>query len=167
MPVLIETPRLQMREFTLDDAEAVLAFATNDQVNRYTGESVAIDTVDKVRELIQNVWLAEYAEYGYGRYALVHKGDDRVIGFCGPKFVKEVGRPDLGYRMLPEYWGQGLGFEAATAALAYCRETLELHDIYADVLIDNVASCRILEKIGFQNRTRMEEDGLVFYRYEP
>lgn len=164
MTILIDTPRLQMREFTLDDAEAVLAFSIP-EVTRYTGDEGTVQTLDDARRIIREIWLREYQENGYARYALVHKADNRVIGFCGLKFEPHLGGPDLGYRMLPEYWGQGLGLEAAKAALEYGQQVLKLDPIYAEVVEENHASRRIIEKLGMVWQTQYEEDGEQIHRY--
>ncbi|MBY6188156.1 GNAT family N-acetyltransferase [Marinobacter hydrocarbonoclasticus] len=164
MAIKIETPRLLMREFTLDDAEAVLAFSTL-EVTRYTGDAGAVKSVDDARHIIRDIWLTEYQQHGYARYALVHKTDQRVIGFCGLKYERHLGGPDLGYRMLPEYWGQGLGLEAAKAALEYGQQVLKLNPIYAEVVKQNTASRRIIEKLGMIWQMEYEEDGEQILRY--
>ncbi|WP_035387500.1 GNAT family N-acetyltransferase [Ferrimonas senticii] len=146
---LIVTPRLAMRRFTLDDAEAVLGFSGNTQVTRYTGDAGMVKTLEDAKRIIETIWLAEYAEHGYARYALLDKARDRVIGFCGWKFEQEVNLPDLGYRLLPQYWGQGLGMEAASAAMVYGRDTLGFSEVSAELVPENLGSKRIIERLGF------------------
>lgn len=164
--VLIETPRLYMREFTMDDALAVHEFGSNEEVTRYTGDAGSVESLQDAKKIIEKVWLAEYKKYGYARYALVHKSDDRVIGFCGLKFEEEMGLPDIGYRMLPEYWGRGLATEAARATLEYARTELGLGRIVGLAVVENVASNRVLEKIGMRIVATFEEDGFTINRYE-
>ena len=165
MSLITETKRLLIRKFVPDDAEAVYTFGSCKETSRYTGDKQIISSVEDALKIIQDIWLPEYEKYGYSRNALVHKGDNRVIGFTGMKFIPEEGMPDLGYRMLPKYWGNGLGFEAASATLDHARDHLKLKDIFADVLPDNLASCRILEKLGFQFSSRFSEDDLTVIRY--
>ena len=118
------------------------------------------------KRLIRNVWLNEYKKYGYARYALIHKGDQKVIGFCGVKFETDLGLPDIGYRMMPEYWGRGLGTEAVRAALKYAREVLGLQEIVGEVVDQNVASNKLLLKVGFRLVDSYEKDGFIINRYE-
>ena len=118
------------------------------------------------KRLIRNVWLNEYKKYGYARYALIHKGDQKVIGFCGVKFETDLGLPDIGYRMMPEYWGRGLGTEAVRAALKYAREVLGLQEIVGEVVDQNVASNKLLLKVGFRLVNSYEKDGFTINRYE-
>lgn len=164
--ILIDTPRLQMREFTLDDAEAVVEFNANEEVTRYTGDAGMVKTLEDAKGVITDVWLAEYKKYGYARYALIHKGDNKIIGFCGVKFLEEEGLPDVGYRMLPEYWGQGLGTEAVQATMDYARDTLGLTKIIAEAVVENTASNHILKKVGLRHVDTYERDGFMLNRFE-
>ena len=159
MKALIKTPRLLMRKFCLEDVDAVFEFSSNADVTLYTGDADSVKTRNDALKIITDIWLPEYKKYGYGRYALVHRESGLVIGFCGLKYIPEHERADLGYRMLPEYWGQGLGFEAAAAALEYGRRTLGLKSIFAEADADNVASNRILERIGLKLTRQHDEYG--------
>ena len=166
MTTLIETERLKMRKFNLEDIDAVFEFCTCPEVTRYTGDAGTVTKKTDAERLIRNVWLAEYKKYGYARYALVYKSDNKVIGFCGARFEPELGCPDIGYRMLPEYWGKGLATEAVTAALKYARETLGLERIVGEVDVENTASNKLLLKLGFQLTETYEKEGVFINRYE-
>ena len=166
MCILIETERLQMREFTLDDVDAVYEFSTCSDVTRFTGDEGIVRNKKDAERLIRTVWLNEYKKYGYARYALIHKGDQKLIGFCGVKFEPDLGLPDIGYRMMPEYWGKGLGTEAVRATLKYAREVLGLQEIVGEVVDQNVASNKLLLKVGFRLVDSYEKDGFTVNRYE-
>ncbi len=166
MSTLIETARLIMREFTLDDVDAVYEFSTCPETSRYTGDLGLVKTKLDAENVIKEVWLAEYKKYGYARYALVHKVDQRVIGFCGVKFETSLRCPDIGYRMLPEYWGAGLGTEAVGTALKYARNYLGLNKIVGEVAEENVASNKLLLKLGFHLVDTYEKGGFTINRYE-
>lgn len=164
--ILIETARLQMRKFELQDAEAVLAFSRDPQVTRYTGDKGEVKTLDDAKRVIEQVWFKDYRTYGYGRYALVHKADNKVIGFCGLKYLPEFEMADLGYRMLPDYWGQGLGMECAQAALCYGFDKLELDKVFAMADVENTGSNRILQKLGFIDLGESDYHGHRVITYE-
>ncbi|WP_462156693.1 GNAT family N-acetyltransferase [Pseudoalteromonas sp. GB56] len=166
MNILIDTPRLQMREFCMEDAEAVLAFNANEEVTRYTGDAGLVKTLEDAKKVISEIWLSDYSKYGYGRYALIHKADNKIIGFCGLKYDPELPGTDLGYRMLPEYWGQGLGYEAAKAAFDYGLETLKLTHIIAEADTANLGSIKIIENLGFTLCDKYEKWGHPLLRYE-
>lgn len=164
--VLIDTERLQLREFTPHDAGAVYEFQTNPDVTRFMGGDGAVETVADAERIIRDIWLVEYEKYGYARYAMVHKGDRKVIGFCGLKFYPNVGLPDIGYRMLPHYWGQGLATEAAFAVLDYSREVLDIEKVFAEVVEENSASVNVLEKLGLRHVDTYQKYGFTVRRYE-
>jgi RimJ/RimL family protein N-acetyltransferase len=166
MTILIETPRLKMRQFTLDDLDAVYAFSINEEVTKYTGDLGMVKTKQDAIDVITHVWQAEYKKYGYARYALLCKETDKVIGFCGIKYLPEEQRPDVGYRMLPEYWGKGLGFEAVKATMDYAKTVLKLDNIMAEAVVENIASNKILLKVGLKHVDTYERDGLTLNRYE-
>ncbi|SFC61230.1 GNAT family N-acetyltransferase [Pseudoalteromonas denitrificans] len=166
MTILIETPRLIMREFTLDDLDAVYEFSVNEDVTKYTGDLGMVKTKQDAKDVITNVWQAEYKKYGYARYALVYKENNHVIGFCGIKYLPEENRPDVGYRMLPEYWGKGLGLEAVRATMDYANNTLKLENIMAEAVVENIASNKILLKVGLKHVDTYERWGFKLNRYE-
>ena len=166
MTILIETPRLKMRKFTLNDLDAVYEFSSNEDVTKYTGDIGMVKNKQDARDVITHVWQAEYKKYGYARYALICKTTDKVIGFCGIKYLPEEQRPDIGYRMLPEYWGKGLGFEAVKATMDYATNVLKLDNVMAEAVIENVASNKILLKAGFKHVDTYEREGFTLNRYE-
>lgn len=91
--------------------------------------------------------------------------EQKLIGFCGLKYLQDLDVVDVGYRLLPEYWGRGLATEAVLASVEYGFDVLDLDHIIALVLPENVASIRILEKIGMQLEAEFDYDGHKTLRY--
>jgi len=164
--ILIETARLQMREFTPDDLDAVYEFTSHAEVSKYTGDAGLVKSKFDAMSIIKNVWMADYKRYGYGRYALIYKAEQKIIGFCGVKFEQKLNGTDLGYRLLPEYWGKGLAFEAATAMMDYAQKELALTRILADAVDENVASHKILIRLGFNKVQSVTKQGVTSHYYE-
>lgn len=151
-----ETGRLQHRAFAPDDAESVFAFNASPEVMRYTGEPLWPSVA------VTRARLADYPDFerhGYGRWGLIHKADQRIIGFSGFKWIEELQAPDLGYRLLPEYWGQGLATESGRACIEFGFEQMGFTRIVASVMPGNAASVRVLEKLGFAEIDRELVDG--------
>ncbi len=163
---LIETPRLAMRHFTIEDAASVFAFNSDPKVLRYLGEADKTCSLEEAETVIKDIWLREYQQYGYARYALVHKHDKQVIGFCGFKFEVDEGYPDIGYRIMPKYWNRGLVSEACSALMPYGRNELGLEKVIAMAAVDNIASNRIIQRLGFNRVARFEHAGMPHYRYQ-
>jgi RimJ/RimL family protein N-acetyltransferase len=157
-----ETSRLQHRALSVDDAKFFYALNSHPDVMRWTGES-PLSSLDAAREAIVNY--PDFDARGYGRWACVLKETGAVIGFCGLKYLPDLDAVDVGYRFLPQYWGQGLATEACRASLEFGFTTLHLDQIIALVLPENVASIRVLEKAGMQADGQFVYDALHALRY--
>lgn len=165
-PAPIETGRLVLRPFTLDDAEAWLPLISLPEIIRYTGDTPA-GSVDEARELLRTRPLRDYEQYGFGRLAVVEKASGRLVGFCGFKYVVELGEVDIGYRFLPDCWGKGYATESAGALMRDGRRELKIRRVVGTVHPDNPASGRVLEKLGlrFERLLEPDEDGVGFLLY--
>ncbi len=155
MAELIKTARLQLRPFTAADAPAMFRLGCDPVVMRYIG-SPPMQSEDEALVYLQSHPLADYQRTGFGRLAMVWPVTGEIIGFCGLKWVDEINGFDLGYRLLPAYWGQGLAVEAAFGVLAdarvrslRCPQGTTQQQIYGLVHPDNQGSIRVLEKLGF------------------
>ena len=157
-----ETSRLQHRAFTVDDAGAFFALNSHPEVMRFTGEP-PLPSLEAAREAIASY--PDFDTVGYGRWACVLKETRTIIGFCGLKYLPLLDAVDVGYRFLPEYWGRGLATEACRASLEFGFDTLQLERIVGLVLPENVASIRVLEKVGMQADGRVVDDGELVLRY--
>ena len=107
----LETERLKLRWHTHDDLEVMYILNTDPDVIRYADDPVK--DMDEARQRLEEGPLADYQKYGYGRFAVELKETGEVIGFCGIKYLPEIDLPEVGYRYLKEYWGKGIGTEAA------------------------------------------------------
>lgn len=149
MNIIIETERLLLREFNVTDAAAVYEFNSNKEVHKYTGDEV-VQSLNRAKEIITDIWLKDYKKYGYGRWAVFYKPEGKVIGFAGLKYLPKIGETDIGFRILPKYWGQGIVSEASKEIIKYGFEKLALERIIGIALPENIGSWKILKKIGLQ-----------------
>ena len=161
--VLIETERLILRESVVSDAPNLFEMNSDPEVLKYTGD-VAFTSVEETEELIRNY--VDYKKYGYGRWTTIVKATNEVIGFCGLKYLEDIHETDLGYRWKRNHWGKGYATEAGVACLQYGFEKLGLAQIVAQVLKDNKASVRVLEKLGMRywKQLHTEENPGLLYR---
>ena len=154
---ILETERLLLREFDEGDAEAFYRLGSDPTVTRYTGDG-GLKDVEHAREVLRSRPIADYQKHGFGRWACVLKVSGVVIGFAGLKYLDDLGDVDIGYRLLPAYWGKGLATEACRPILEYGFAHCGLEHIIGLVDPENVASVRVLEKLG------LTLVGLVDYR---
>ena len=157
-----ETARLIHRAMVPGDAEAFYALNSHPDVMRYTGEP-PIASLEDARAAIEHY--PDFRTVGYGRWGCVLKGTGELIGFCGLKYLDDLDEVDVGFRLLPEYWGRGLATEACRASLAFGFETIGLASVIALVLPENGASVRVLEKCGMTCRCTVNYDGLDALKY--
>jgi RimJ/RimL family protein N-acetyltransferase len=164
---ILETQRMLLREFDEGDVEPFYRMGSDPAVIRYTGDpGGGFTSVEHALEVLHSHPIADYRKYGFGRWACVLKASGAVIGFAGLKYLPDQQEVDLGYRLLPAYWGQGLATEACRAVLDYGRTRLGIGRIIALVDPENVASVRILQKLGLTPAGQGEYLGKCFARYE-
>lgn len=161
--VQLETERLILREMVVDDAPDMFEMDIDPEVYKYTGDVVPADVSDTI-ERITNY--PDYKKYGYGRWTTILKKTNEIIGWCGLKYLDDIHETDIGYRWKRKHWNKGYATEASIACLKYGFEELRLEQIVAQVLEDNGASIRVLEKLGMQYWKVLdtEENPGLFYR---
>jgi [ribosomal protein S5]-alanine N-acetyltransferase len=152
----LETKRLLLRRFDEDDAEAFFMLNSDPQIVRYTAQKALVSVEESMRVLNSEDFRAD-EKLGLGRFACVEKNSGRVVGLVGLKRVAGLDCVDIGFRFLSEVWGKGVATEAAAAVIKYGHEQLMLKQIVATVFPENIASIKVLEKLGlsFQRRIRL------------
>ena len=118
------------------------------EVLKYLHEPLLRDEAH-AREILTNIILPQY-EKQLGRWATFTKESHEFIGWCGLKYRPELEEIDLGYRFMQQYWGRGYATEAAKHTLDHGFRTLKLKRITGRARIENIASLKVLEKIGMQ-----------------
>lgn len=152
--VFIETPRLLLREIIAQDAERIFLMDSNVEVMQYLGVK-PVTTLEESEQTIKKI-RKQYQENGIGRWAVIEKESNLLIGWSGLKVLTEPvnGYKDIyeiGYRFLPESWGKGYATESGRAVLDYGFNQMKLDIIYAYADIENADSCKILkDKFGFE-----------------
>lgn len=160
----LETKRLHMRLFTLDDLQVMYKLCTDPDVIRYA-DTPAKD-IQEAQQRMEQGPLADYQKYGYGRFAVELKSSGEVIGFCGIKYLPEIDLPEVGYRYLKEYWGLGIGTEAALACVEFARTDLNIKKLIALIIPENTASIRVAEKLGMTRGPLIHIYDVDAYQYE-
>ncbi|MEM1054411.1 MAG: GNAT family N-acetyltransferase [Bacteroidota bacterium] len=144
---LYTTARLTVRRLTEADAPFALDLLTEPAWIRYVGDR-GVRTVADARHYLHTGPMASYAAYGHGLYRVALTATDEPIGICGLLRRDGLEHADLGYAFLEAYHGHGYATEAARATLEHARLDLGIDRVLAITTEANVASQRVLEKIG-------------------
>lgn len=147
--------RMVFRAWREGDLECFHTLCSDPQVMRHVGDGRAWSR-ERTAEFIASAG-ETLRRKGYCQWALIHKADRQLIGYCG--FVASQAEPEIGWRLSPRYWGRGLATEAARAALRHGFETLGFQRVLATVQEGNVASIRVVEKLGMQPLGRFRRSG--------
>lgn len=150
MQIIFETPRLILRRFTIADAYLIQQLNSDAEVLKYLHER-PLETIDQAKNIITTLILPQYKK-NLGRWALNTKNNDEFIGWCGLKYMSDLDEIDLGYRLKRSAWGKGFATEAAMNTLEYAFKKLQLKLITGRAHIENIASLKVLEKIGMKFR---------------
>ena len=144
MNVILETERLLLRTFTMDDVQLIYELNQDPEVIKYTLDP--IKDLNHASEILEKTILPQYVLYNHGRWAVHTKHNLGFIGWCGLKARPERNEIDLGYRFIKSSWGKGYATEAAFASLNYGFNTLQLPRIVGRAMPQNVGSIKVLEK---------------------
>ena len=169
MTKILETERLILRKWTLDDAPNLFEICADADVMKYLGTGKPYETVEQANDFLR--WAENYQkENGFCRWAVLLKKDKEIIGSCGfarPHGMEEI---ELGYLLAKKFWGKGFATEASLACLQYGFEQLKFKETIAITDLENVASQKVLEKIGFTKRGIEKidgEDNLIYVAKNP
>lgn len=163
MKEILQTERLLLRELNPDDAENFYKLNLNPNVIKYTGNS-AFKDIDEAKEFLENY--QDYKLNGFGRWAVIEKSTNEFLGWCGLKYDKNLDETDIGFRFFEEHWNKGLATESAKACIDYGFENLNLKTIIGRAISENIASIKVLEKIGLKFEREFDFDesnkGLIY-----
>jgi len=165
MKTILETNRLLLREFNISDAESFYELNLNPNVIKYTGNS-AFKDIDEAKAFLENY--SDYQRNGFGRWAVINKSTEEFLGWCGLKYDEDLNETDIGFRFFEHFWNKGFATESAKACIGHGFEKLNLKTIIGRAMKENIASIKVLEKIGLQYEKDFNFDGLegVIYKIE-
>jgi RimJ/RimL family protein N-acetyltransferase len=145
MPIL-ETPRLILREFQLEDVDALALILSDPETMRFYPKPFDRRGVEE--------WITRnrqrYSKDGHGLWAMILKASGELIGNCGLVLqeVDGANEIEIGYHVRRDHWGQGLATEAARACRDFGFEQLPVERLISLIRPENIASRRVAEKNG-------------------
>ncbi len=164
---MIQSPRLTMHLLTAADANLMLQLLNEPSFIANIADR-GVRTAEQALRYLQEGPLASYQQHGFGMYRVERRADGITLGLCGLVFRPYLAKPDIGYAFFPQFFGQGYASEAAQAVFTYGKNVLELPEIVGIVSPDNLASKKVLEKIGLikSHQIQNPEQQLLDYYVE-
>jgi ribosomal-protein-alanine N-acetyltransferase len=159
----ITTPRLILRAFSKKDTEAMYQILKEKEVLRYFPPTDPPPR-DRVERMIGGL-LKHWQERGYGLWAVEAKASGELLGRCGLQWLPDTEEVEVDFILGKPFWGQGFATEAGRASLQYGFEQLGLEKVVGIAHVENIASQRVLEKLGMARLEQKEFFGIECYRY--
>lgn len=155
---VVETPRLILRQWKAGDKRPFARINADPKVMEFFPARLTRAQSDALVAKID----AHFRKHGFGMYAVELRSTKAFIGFIGlnvPSFRAHF-TPcvEIGWRLCPDAWGQGLATEGALALLKYSSEVLALDDLVSFTVPANTRSRRVMEKLGMSHDPREDFD---------
>ncbi len=155
MSFQIQTERLVLRDVREADLPVLIAQAAEPEARRGILAYQADENYNRMCLLAAIEWAREARRKQY-TLSVVRKSDRALIGSCSIAHVKKDSiETALGWHYGVRYWGSGYATEAARALLYIGFAIGDVAEIYADCFADNLASIRVMEKIGMSSRQNL------------
>ena len=155
---ILETERLVLRHFTVDDSAFILRLVNEPSWLQYIGDR-GVRTLDDARSYLIKGPIQMYAQFGFGLYLTELKSDGTPIGLCGLIKRDSLEDVDIGFAFLPEHCSKGYAYESAAGVLAYASKQLGLKRVVAITTEDNTASLRLLDRLGLKLESKVTLTG--------
>jgi len=156
--------RLSLRPFTHADVEEAFGWFGDPEVMRFTPTGPDRNQ-DQTRERLKQ-YRGHQVRHGFSKWLIQEKSSGKAIGDSGLLILEEVGPlPDLGFRFAKPYWQRGFATEVAAAWIRVAFDEFGLDRLTAFAHVDNLASLRVLEKVGFRMQKREPVMGMDSFTY--
>lgn len=157
MPVILETERLLLRNWSLDDVEAAFRMYGDPEVGRWLGGRVMADLDAQRADLERILPIVEgWAPRGLGFWPAVDKASGELIGAGLLKPIRysqgeeDAGEIEVGWHLAQAHWGKGFGTEMGRRCLDHGFKQLGLERVIAVAHPENQRSTHIMEKLGMR-----------------
>ena len=143
---ILSTDRLVIRELETNDVPALMKIFSNPIARKYAPDTKNLEEVNTWIERI----LAAYEEHGHCLWALIRKKQNDFVGMCGliQQHIREYGETELGYHLIPHYWGNGYATEAGKSCLGYAFNQLDKNKVVSFINPKNSPSIAVAKRVG-------------------
>ena len=150
--LILQIDRLILRDFVEEDWRDVHQYDSDPEVVKYMpfGPNTEQDTKALIAK---NIGFQKAQPRTVYIFAIIDKQDSKVIGSCSIELSSDGDKQgEIGYVLNRSYWNQGLITECARKVISFGFEQLGLHRIYGGCDPANIASSRVMEKLGIKKR---------------
>jgi ribosomal-protein-alanine N-acetyltransferase len=161
---ILETDRIILKQIKEDDIPGIYRFYSGSD----TLKNIARDIFTKKEQAIEkvNLFHKSYEERKAIWWTFTQKPKDEFIGFGGLfEISKESNKAEIGYGLLPDYWGKGIMSEVVEKLIDFGFNEIKLHKIYGRITPRHNASIRVLEKLGFKKEGEFKDDEFAQNKY--
>jgi len=152
----LETRNLILRRMHAADSSAIFDILSDFKVTDFYDDDAFTDIAQASDQI--EAWENGYKNRVCIRWGICQKYEGTIIGSCGYYGIHTWNlRASFGYELASEYWRQGIMTEALRAMIDYGFDEMGLNRIDAVVMPGNIASIKMLERLGFRNEGRLEE----------
>ena len=154
----LETQNLILRQVNQSDSKDIFQNFSDKEVLKYH-DLEAFTNIEQAKELIKRFY-EKFHSQEMIRWGIAKKENNIIIGTCGfHNWVQKSFQAEIGYELTQAYWQKGIMTEALTAIINFGFEKMELNRIAATVMLENNASMKLLEKLGFVEEGVLREYG--------
>lgn len=143
----LQTPRLFLRQFSATDINRLAELTSNEGFMRFSGGSVF--SREQAEAMLERM-LVPTRLGKPSQFAVIFRENGKLLGYCGffLQMVDGIEELEIGYRLDPAYWGQGIATEAARAVRDHAFRDLKCERVISLIVPDNVPSERVARKNG-------------------
>lgn len=161
---ILQLDKFAMEPLQLSDLDSFTRIWSDSEVTRFLpSRGVPIPREKTEKALVS--FVEHWEKLGYGIWKIVEDVAEKMIGYCGLRYLEELNEVELLYGLAKTYWGKGITTKAAKASVSYGFDEANLDRIIALVLPDNQASQKVIEKTGFKYEKQIHIfnlDGLYY-----
>ena len=165
---ILDTERCRVREITLGDVDRLYEIYEDPQITEYMEDlyEKREDEIEYTKEYIR----CHYGFYDFGMWIVEEKESGKIIGRAGFDMRQGFDDPELGFMICREYQNKGYATEVCRELLSYGKQQLGFEKVGAFTALENIASVRLLMKLGFLyqgeeeiNSVKGDKDCLSYY----
>lgn len=151
----IETERLLLREHVLEDYERFWQMMINPLAKKYTGGITILSYEERKKKFQDDLETGNDSKEL--EFAVIEKNSGKYLGYCGVRRMENSDNYEFFYGYCRDSWGHGYATEAGKAFLDYIFKRFNTITYFATSELNNTASVKVLKKLGFKRKKRLED----------